>query len=116
LEILSDVLTLSQKVENRLLKIYELKAEISTKELKEKLQQLEEILNAPQYRVSHRNSESTSAGYAVSNLRVFDRINEWLSISGGIENIFDKEYYNHLDWLKIPQKGRNIYCDLKISF
>lgn len=78
--------------------------------------QLEEILNAPQYRVSQRNSESTSAGYAVSNLRVFDRINEWLSISGGIENIFDKEYYNHLDWLKIPQKGRNIYCDLKISF
>ena len=78
--------------------------------------QLEEILNAPQNRVSKRNSESASAGYAISNLRVTDRINKWFSISGGIENIFDKEYYNHLDWLKIPQKGRNIYCDLKISF
>ena len=44
MEILSDVLTLSQKVENRLLKIYESKAEISTKELKEKLKQLEELL------------------------------------------------------------------------
>ncbi|SIT04307.1 hypothetical protein SAMN05421789_1227 [Kaistella chaponensis] len=44
MQILSNVLTLSQKTESRLLKIYESKAEKSTKELKEKLEQLEKLI------------------------------------------------------------------------
>lgn len=78
--------------------------------------QFEELINAPQINVSQRNLESTSVGYFISNIRAFYFINKWISVNGGIENILDKEYYNHLDWLKIPQEGRNFYCDVRINF
>lgn len=78
--------------------------------------QFEELINAPQNNVSHRTLESPSAGYFISNFRAFYLINKWLGVNGGIENILDKEYYNHLDWLKIPQEGRNFYFDFRINF
>lgn len=78
--------------------------------------QFEELVNAPQSNVSQRNLELPSPGYFISNLRALYSFNNWLSVNGGVENIFDKEYYNHLDWLKIPQEGRNFYFDFVINF
>lgn len=78
--------------------------------------QFEELLYAAQFNVSGRNLESPSPGYLISNIRAYYLINKWMSVNGGVENILDKEYYNHLDWLNIPQEGRNFYCDIRINF
>jgi len=78
--------------------------------------QLEEVLNAPQNRVSNRSLENPTAGYVLTNIRSQYKFTDWISLSAGVENLFDKKYYNHLDWLEIPQEGVNFYADLKINY
>ena len=39
-----------------------------------------------------------------------------LSANGGIENLLDTKYHDHLDWGGIPRPGRNFYLNLSYSF
>ena len=78
--------------------------------------QLEQILAAKQHRVNTDAGESISAGYGFMNIRGEYTFNDIVKINCGVENIFDKEYYNHLDWLKIPQSGRNFYGGIDLNF
>ena len=51
-----------------------------------------------------------SAGYplTIGNMTVVFR--------GGVENLFDRRYTTYSDWNGIPQKGRNIYVNIQLSF
>jgi iron complex outermembrane receptor protein len=33
-----------------------------------------------------------------------------------VENLFDRRYTTYSDWNGIPQKGRNIYVNIQLSF
>lgn len=39
-----------------------------------------------------------------------------LEFSAGAENLFNKAYYEHLDWGKLLRPGRNIYGVLSMKF
>ena len=38
-----------------------------------------------------------------------------ITVRGGVENLFDKQYATYADWNHIPQKGRNIYLNLTFA-
>lgn len=38
------------------------------------------------------------------------------TLQAGAENVFDKNYYEHLDWKNVARPGRNIYVQIKIVF
>ena len=57
---------------------------------------LEGVAYARQDNVSETNSETESAGYGLANLRGGIELMRDLAINVGVENIFDKEYENHL--------------------
>ena len=52
----------------------------------------------------------TRLGYATSIRK------SSVELQVGVENIFDKKYYEHLDWGNISRPGRNIYAQVKIGF
>ncbi len=39
-----------------------------------------------------------------------------IDLQGGIENMFDRKYHEHLDWGNFPRPGRNFYLQAKITF
>lgn len=39
-----------------------------------------------------------------------------LEINAGVENILNRNYYDHLDWGRIPRQGRNIYSAVQFNF
>ena len=49
---------------------------------------------------------------------------KWLSLYGGVYNLFDKYYYTHLSYqrdpfssgVKVPENGRNFYITLACKF
>ena len=75
---------------------------------------------AKQNRVSMFEEET--AGYSVLNLSgnwMTSFLNNDLNISWSVNNVFDKEYYDHLSRLKtagIHEMGRNISVGLKYNF
>lgn len=81
--------------------------------------QLEWETALAQNKVSEKAGENTTQGYFLVHARggysttIFKNR---VDIQAGIENIFDKEYCEHLDWGKIARPGRNVYVQLKVQF
>ena len=81
----------------------------------------ETIFIADQDRVSDTNSEIGTDGYELFNLFATWRFNPKMTLSAGIENVFDKEYENHLGGYnrirnsdvglgaRLPGVGRNVH-------
>lgn len=80
------------------------------------LVQGETVWAAAQRNVNEAYGEGTSPSFAVFNLRTSYRFFDVMTLDAGIENILDAEYYEHLDWQKIPRPGRNFYAALKYDF
>ncbi|WP_179957769.1 TonB-dependent receptor domain-containing protein [Exilibacterium tricleocarpae] len=57
---------------------------------------LESEFYAGQSDVAAFNNEEKTAGYGLVNLRAFYDLNEQVTLSGGIDNLFDKTHRNHL--------------------
>ena len=89
---------------------------------------LEGVAYARQDEVSETNSETESAGYGLANLRGGIELMRDLSITAGVENIFDKEYESHLSGInrvadsdvavgeRVPGQGRNFFAALQYNF
>jgi iron complex outermembrane receptor protein len=72
---------------------------------------------APQYKYSKNFGEDFTAGYTLFNLKTEYLLpckNTTLKLYGGIDNIFNKVYHDHLDWGNINRPGRNLFMGLKI--
>ena len=81
--------------------------------------QIESEASASQDRYNIKAGETKSKGFVLLNLRSgynFNISKYKTSLQGGIENLFDKKYTEHLDWGKIPRPGRNFYLQLKFIF
>ena len=69
-----------------------------------------------QHHVSSIVGEQPTSAYAIFNLRSGIRINSRFSMNGGIENVLDRRYREHLDWGNIMRPGRNFYLNLNFNF
>jgi iron complex outermembrane receptor protein len=71
-----------------------------------------------QQKVRASVGESITPSYLLAHLRMsyaapFQEIQ--CAIHGGIENLFDAQYRDHLDWGNIPRPGRNVYISVTFS-
>lgn len=81
--------------------------------------QLENETSWKQDKISPYYGEDNTPGYSIMNLRASYSMNfhdQRLELNAGVENMFDKNYYNHLDWGNIARPGRNIIASLTITF
>ena len=88
----------------------------------------EGIAYAKQDNVSKTNNETRSSGYALANLRGGIEVMRDLSITAGVENIFDRDYANHLSGInrvadsdvsvgkRVPGEGRSFFAALQYRF
>lgn len=80
---------------------------------------VEEETASQQTRFRISAGEDATSGYTLVHLRG-EWITSWrqslLTLQGGVENLFDIYYHEHLDWGNIPRPGRNWYLQLKIGF
>ena len=89
---------------------------------------LEGVANAAQNKVSSTNGESKTPGYAVMNLHGQWQITDGAVLTGGIENIFDRLYRQHLAGfnrvvdsnvpigVRLPGAGRNFFMRLSFTY
>ncbi len=82
---------------------------------------------ARQNKVSQTNSELPSPGYVLVNVQAQWQIDERLSLSGGVQNLFDQLYRQHLagynrvagsavaPGARLPGAGRGIYLRLGVK-
>ncbi|MFN8251012.1 MAG: TonB-dependent receptor [Ferruginibacter sp.] len=81
--------------------------------------QLEGETAAAQNRINKKSGEDATPAYMLLHARlgykaiIFKKTAE---LQAGAENIFDRNYYEHLDWKNIPRPGRNIYLHVKFAF
>ena len=81
-----------------------------------------------QNKVSNTNQEQKSPGYGFINIAINYDFSDALVIHGGIDNVLDKAYRNHLggynrvqnsDVLlmdRLPEEGRSLWAELSYSF
>jgi iron complex outermembrane recepter protein len=72
-----------------------------------------------QYRINSDYGESTTPAYALFNVKssyTFSIFKTSLDISLGISNLFNKAYYEHLDWGRINRPGRSVEAYINYSF
>ncbi|MBO6187617.1 MAG: hypothetical protein J6O23_03830 [Prevotella sp.] len=67
--------------------------------------------NARQHDYAAKYGERQTAAFTVFNFSA-SYVYRWLTLRGGVENVFDKAYSTYADWNDIPQKGRNIYMNI----
>ena len=63
--------------------------------------------------------EQPTASYLLAHIRASYILlieNLQISLNGGVENLFDANYRDHLDWGNIPRPGRNVYISTLLSF
>jgi iron complex outermembrane receptor protein len=78
---------------------------------------------AAQDRVDTSLKEDETAGWGVADLKAGKNWQQW-SLVGGINNIFDKQYYSHLSYqrdpfasgVKVPESGAIVYLNLSYHF
>ena len=58
-----------------------------------------------------KNVYGGTSKYWLTNLRVSYAFDKYLKLSAGINNLFDKEYY---EFYRMP--GRNAYVEMEASF
>jgi iron complex outermembrane recepter protein len=77
---------------------FEANLKVRYKMLKERLiPELNIRMVAAQNRISAAYGEEETPGFAVAGINLFYRYNALLSLSGGVNNIFDTAYYEHLN-------------------
>lgn len=81
--------------------------------------QLESEAAAKQNQVRKKYAEDITAGYFLLHARLgytTRLFKQHAVLQAGVENIFDKNYHEHLDWKNIARPGRNFYVQLKTNF
>ncbi|RMH08093.1 MAG: TonB-dependent receptor, partial [Aquificota bacterium] len=83
----------------------------------------ETLMSGTQDRVDRDLQEQKTSGWAIVNLKAGA---EWkdLRLVVGVDNVFDKKYYEHLSYqrdpfrsgVKVPEPGRNFYASLSYQF
>jgi len=79
--------------------------------------QLEAEAASKQDHINIEAGEDITTGYSLLHIRfgyntiIFKNI---IELQGGVENIFDRKYHEHLDWGNIPRPGRNMYIQFRI--
>lgn len=88
----------------------------------------ESVLYAKQSKVSSFNNEEKTSGYGIINLSGNYQLTHQLTVSGGVENLFDHRYLDHLSGYnrnsdsdvsvgeRLPGSGRNIYLSLAYNW
>ncbi len=66
-------------------------------------------LTASQSNVAEKYGEVPTTGYAVFDIRAGWRIVNGFELSGGVKNLFNRMYRNHLNISQLPEPGRNVY-------
>ncbi|MDT7911230.1 MAG: TonB-dependent receptor, partial [Thermocrinis sp.] len=85
--------------------------------------EVETLLSATQYRVDTDLNEQRTSGYGVVNVKVGGNF-KGFTITAGIDNVFDKKYYEYLSYLrdpfatgvKVPEPGRTFYINASYTF
>jgi iron complex outermembrane receptor protein len=87
--------------------------------------EVETILSATQNRVDTDLNEQKTSGYGVVNVKVGGNF-KGFTITAGIDNVFDKKYFEHLSYLrnpfamppsvKVPEPGRTFYINASYTF
>jgi iron complex outermembrane receptor protein len=85
--------------------------------------EVETILSATQNRVDTDLNEQKTSGYGVVNIKVGGNF-KGFTINAGIDNVFDKKYYEYLSYLrdpfatgvKVPEPGRTFYVNVSYTF
>lgn len=95
----------------------------------------EAVAYQSQERVSVTNNEQATAGYGLFNLSASYKFNQRADIAFGVNNLFDKIYYNHLNGYnrnnlnidigldatnlqayRLPGEGRNLFVNLYLHW
>jgi iron complex outermembrane receptor protein len=88
----------------------------------------EGVAYAHQHEVSKTNRETRSGGYQLLNLRAGIELTRNLVLNAGVDNVFDKEYADHLSGInrvsgtdvplgeRLPGYGRNYYASLQLRY
>jgi iron complex outermembrane receptor protein len=80
---------------------------------------------AKQDRVATSRNEGVTPGYQTVDVRAGVGLTNGITIRGGVLNVFDKYYYDHLnarnpfalpDRLPVPEPGRIFFLDLAVAF
>ena len=107
-----------------LLEIPPLKGRIAMKyDTKRYFTEIEGVFADDQDRVDPALMEEETSGWGVMNFKAGMKY-KGLSISAGVENVFDKLYFEHLSYqrdpfssgIKVPEIGRNFYLNLSWTF
>ena len=85
--------------------------------------EVETLLSATQYRVDTDLNEQRTSGYGVVNVKVGGNF-KGFTITAGIDNVFDKKYYEYLSYrrspfatgVKVPEPGRTFYINASYTF
>ncbi len=85
--------------------------------------QIESLMQATQDKVDSDLGESKTSGWAIVNLKAGGNYRNFRLVAG-VENLFDKFYYEHLSYLrdpfatgtKVPEPGRSFYVDVSYVF
>jgi iron complex outermembrane receptor protein len=85
--------------------------------------EVETILSATQNRVDRDLREEKTSGYGVVNVKVGGNFRGF-TITAGVDNVFDKKYFEHLSYLrdpfragvKVPEPGRTFYINASYTF
>ena len=85
--------------------------------------EVETILSATQNRVDTDLREEKTSGYGVVNVKVGGNF-KGFTINAGIDNVFDKKYYEYLSYqrdpfatgVKVPEPGRTFYINASYTF
>ncbi len=81
--------------------------------------QAETEWSAAQNRIDEESGETKTPAYIIFHLRFSAN---WMiathsvEINGGVENIGDNFYHEHLDWGGVPRPGRNFYATVAYRF
>jgi iron complex outermembrane recepter protein len=81
--------------------------------------QVENETSLAQNRINKSYGEFQTPAYTLFNLKgnyTFSFPKTALDISCGVTNLFNRVYYDHLDWGRINRPGRNVDLFLKYSF
>ncbi len=90
---------------------------------------VETVTVAEQNQVSSENEEQETAGYAIFNLSGEYQLSQSLQLQGGINNLFDRKFRNHLGGYnrvsgnediavgeRLPGLGRSVYVGLNLNW
>lgn len=72
--------------------------------------------SAAQQRAAYWSGERKTPGYSIFSLQADVKLNNKVLISGGVQNITDRLYREHLDWSGIPRPGRNFFLNVSVRF